>query len=120
MRALVPFNPFRELMSWHKDIDDLFNRFFSTPLLERDQDERMISWSPVAESYTKDGNHIVRLDLPGVDPKDVEVSVVDDTLVIKGERKRATESTEKDYHYSETSYGRFERRLSLPKGVEGG
>lgn len=60
----------------------------------------------------------MRLDLPGVDPKDVEVSVVDDTLVIRGERKTAQELKEKEYQYRETAYGRFERRLGLPKGVD--
>ena len=43
---------------------------------------------------------------------------MDDTLVIRGERKTAQELKEKDYHYRETAYGRFERRLGLPKGVD--
>lgn len=118
MRALVRFNPFREVMNWHKDIDDLFNRFFATSPLDGEEEGLATAWSPAAESYTKDGQHIVRLDLPGVNPKDVEVSVTDNTLLIQGERKASQEKTEKDYHYRETSYGRFERRLTLPKGVD--
>ncbi|MFQ5853290.1 MAG: Hsp20/alpha crystallin family protein [Candidatus Binatia bacterium] len=111
MRALIPWNPYQGLMSWHNDIDDIFNRFFSPTETER--------WFPPAETFSKDGRQIVRLDLPGVDPKNVEVSVVDDTLIIKGERKSSDEVKEKHYHYRETSYGKFERRLALPKGVDG-
>jgi len=54
--------------------------------------------------------------VPGVEPGEVEVSVLNDT--IKGERKRLDEVKEKDYHYTETAYGSFERRLALPKGIE--
>jgi HSP20 family protein len=44
--------------------------------------------------------------------------VLNDTLTIKGERKRSNEVKEKDYHYTETSYGSFERRLALPQGID--
>ncbi|HWP56835.1 MAG TPA: Hsp20/alpha crystallin family protein [Candidatus Acidoferrales bacterium] len=118
MFGLIPWNPYQELMSWHRDIDELFNRFFPSSGLEREQQGAAISWFPAMETFTKDGHQFVRLDLPGVDPKDVEVSVVNDTLVIRGERKRSQELTEKDYHYRETAYGRFERRLSPPAGVD--
>ena len=49
---------------------------------------------------------------------EVEVSVLNDALTIKGERKRSNELKEKDYHYTETAYGRFERSLALPKGID--
>ena len=60
----------------------------------------------------------IRADVPGVDPNEVEVSVLDDALTLKGERKRSNEVKEKDYHYSETAYGRFERTFALPKGID--
>lgn len=121
MTTLIPWNPFRELTSWHRDIDDLFNRLFYSFPFERGLDEMAIAprWSPAAESFTKDGMHVVRLDLPGVDPKDIEVSMAEDTLIIRGQRKSSEEVKEKDYRYKETYYGRFERRLALPKGVDG-
>ena len=75
--------------------------------------------SPAVETFSKDGQQILRLDLPGVKPKEVDVSVVDDTLIIRGERKNANEIKEKDRYYKETAYGKFERRLALPKGVDG-
>jgi HSP20 family protein len=121
MTTLMPWNPFRELTSWHRDIDELFNRVFSSFPFERGLEAMAIvpGWLPAVESFTKDGMHVVRLDLPGVDPKDIEVSMVEDTLIIRGQRKSSEEFKEKGYHYKETDYGRFERRLALPKGVDG-
>jgi HSP20 family protein len=119
MTALMPWNPFREMTSWHRDIDELFNRLISNFPFERETEEMVPGWLPAAESFTKDGMHTVRLDLPGVDPKDMDVSVVDNTLIISGQRTRSEEVKEKDYRYRETGYGRFERRLALPRGVDG-
>jgi HSP20 family protein len=115
---LVPWSPFQELMSWHRDIDDLFDRFFSSPQSEQEQETRLVNWVPSVETLSKDGQYVVRLDVPGVDPKDVEVSVQENNLIIKGERKSSHETKEKDYHYREAAYGRFERRLALPQGVD--
>ncbi|MFQ5681692.1 MAG: Hsp20/alpha crystallin family protein [Candidatus Binatia bacterium] len=119
MRELIHWNPFRELASWHTDIDDLFSGGFPSPVTKRGAEPLGAEWLPAVETFSKDGKQILRLDLPGVEPKDVEVAMVDDTLIIKGERKSSDEVKEKDYHYRETSYGRFERRLALPNGVDG-
>ena len=60
---------------------------------------------------------MVRADVPGLDPKDIEISVLHDVLTIKGERKAGREVKEKDYLRREVSYGSFERRMSLPEGA---
>lgn len=114
-------NPFRELMSWHRDIDELFNSLFSSFPYERELREMTIMPGrvPAVESFIKDGMLVVRVDLPGVDPKEIEVSMAEDTLIIRGQRKSSEEVKEKDYRYKETYYGRFERSLALPKGVDG-
>jgi HSP20 family protein len=116
MRSLVTWNPYQELSNWHRDIDDLFRRFF--PGDSEETQSSMTSWLPTMEAFERDGHFVVRADVPGVDPKEVEVTVVNDALMLKGERKRLNEVKEKDYHYSETAYGRFERRLALPQGVD--
>jgi HSP20 family protein len=117
MRSLTTWNPFQELSNWHRDIDDLFRRFFPGDNEETNQ-YSMTGWLPAMEAFERDGKYIIRADVPGVEPTEVEVSVLNDTLTVKGERKRTNEVKEKDYHYSETAYGRFERRLALPKGVD--
>jgi len=117
MRNLVTWNPYQELSNWHRDIDDLFRRFFPGDNEENHQPS-MTGWLPAMEAFEKDGQYVIRADVPGVDPNEVEVSVLDDALTLKGERKRSNEVKEKDYHYSETAYGRFERTFALPKGID--
>ena len=106
---LEPSTMFRELGSLHSDLDTLFGSVFGS----RDVDTTA-DWAPRVESFVKDDVLNVRVDLPGVDPKAVEVSLDDDVLTIRGERKsERTEAT-----YREVSYGRFERRIRVPDGVE--
>ena len=73
---------------------------------------------PAVESYTQNGDLHVRVALPGVDPKDVEVSVMDGVLTIRGERKDATAQKETGYFMREVTYGAFERNLVLPEGID--
>ena len=78
---LMKWNPSQESSSWHRDIDDLFDRFFG-----RSQTS-LGGYVPRIETYRKDNEYVVRLDLPGVDPKDVQVHVEGNVLTISGERK---------------------------------
>ena len=116
MKSLVPSNLYPELATWHRDIDNLFGRFFSDGGEEMAQ--ALMNWSPLMDVFERDGQYIVRADIPGVNPREVDVSVVNDTLVIQGERKKSDEVKEKNYRLTETAYGRFERRLALPRGID--
>ena len=117
MRSLVTWNPSQELSNWHRDIDDLFRRFFPGDDEETNRTS-MTGWLPATEAFERDGQYVIRADVPGVEPNQVEVSVLNDALTIKGERKHSNEVKEKDYHYTERAYGRFERSLALPKGID--
>lgn len=67
----------------------------------------------------EEGNRIiVEADLPGIDEKDIAVTFTDGVLTIKGERKNEREEKKDDYHIAERSFGRFERSLRLPDGVD--
>jgi HSP20 family protein len=105
---LMRRNPAQELSNWHRDIDDLFGRFLGRP------ETSLGGWVPRIKTYRKDNEYVVRLDLPGVDPKDVQVHAEGNVLSISGER----ETEEKGQEYQETSYGKFERIVTLPQGVE--
>jgi HSP20 family protein len=105
---MIRWNPAEELSSWHRDIDDLFGRFFGR------HESSMGSWVPRIETSRKENEYVVRLDLPGVDPKDVHVQAEGHLLSVAGERK----TEEKESDYQETYYGRFERTMTLPQGVE--
>jgi HSP20 family protein len=105
---LMKWNPTEELTNWHRDIDDLFDRFF-----ER-RDNPVGNWVPRMETYRKDSEYVIRVDLPGVNPNDVHVHAEGNVLIITGERK----GEERGPEYRETFYGKFERQIALPHGVE--
>jgi len=121
MKSLIRWDPFRmrewdpfsDLRSMRFDMDRLFNRF-----LGEAPGERTALWMPSIESYTKDGKLVVKAELPGVDPKDLDVSITERELVIKGERKSEKDTKEENYAYREIVYGSFERRFTLPEGVK--
>jgi HSP20 family protein len=76
------------------------------------------TYLPHLDVYEKNGNLVVKADLPGAKPEDVEVTVEDGDLIIKGERKAEKEVNEKDYYRMERSYGSFYRRQPLPEGTK--
>ena len=73
---------------------------------------------PPWEGRIDNGIYIIQLSLPGVDPKDVNVSLMNNVLTVKGERKADHDSTGKDYFIREVAYGAFERSFELPEGVD--
>jgi HSP20 family protein len=114
MKALTPWRPFGELSTLHHEIDDLFARFFG------EGEERWMRpfdrFTPSVESFLRGDELVVRADLPGIDPKEVELALEGDYLTIKGERRVVDEGRRGD-GYREVSYGRFERTLRLPAGI---
>ena len=116
MRALTLWRPSYELSTWHNEIDTFFDRFFNgDPWRTRPFEGNRV---PAIESFLREEDLVVRADLPGIDPKNVELEVDGNRLTIKGERKAVDESKEGEPHYREVSYGRFERSLALPDGVD--
>jgi HSP20 family protein len=114
MRALTPWRPFSEVSTLRSEIDNLFSRFFEDEEWFPRLAEHPVV--PAVETFMREGTLVVRADLPGIDPKKVELSVEGDRLSIKGERDEVKES--KDHLYREVRYGRFERTLALPPGVD--
>ena len=114
---LVPWRPFGgELSSLRREMDNLWNRFFGeTPLARRLGEEW---WPSVDVSEIKD-NLIVKAELPGLDAKDVDVSISGDVLTIKGEKKREEEEKDEHHRYVERYYGSFQRSFRLPSNVKG-
>lgn len=115
MGALMPWRPLREMQRLNR-------------LLER-MNERMARewpWSagegggayqaPV-ECVVRDNNLVVRADVPGMEPNDIEVSLLGNVLTIKGERKSKEANGKGDYLRREIAYGAFERRLTVPEGA---
>ena len=111
MRELQPWRPFSDLERWARSFETRFPRFFE------DFEEVGELKLPI-ESYIKDGNVVVRADVPGLDPKDIDVSVLGNVLMIKGERKDEQEVKKENYFRREVTYGAFERHATLPEGAQ--
>lgn len=112
MGAILPWRPFRELEQMMRRFDSPFRLFEE---LDAGRSEALF---PALESFVKDGNLIIRADVPGMEPKDIEVSILSNVLTVKGERRSESEVKKEDYLRREVSYGSFERRMTLPEGCD--
>ena len=117
MNAMLRWSPTRQF-HFHHDVDSLFGRFFGEATDEVAQ--RPSSWRPAAEGRLEDGIYVIQLALPSVDPKDVEVSLMDNVLTVKGERKADHDTAGEDYFIREVAYGAFQRNFALPQAVDPG
>lgn len=72
---------------------------------------------PTTDVYARNGSLVVKVDLPGVEPKDIHVKVFEGELTVTGERKADKEIREEGYYRKETTYGFFERHMNVPKGI---
>jgi len=115
-RAMRVWDPFDEMRTMQRDMDRLFARLLGPE--KAIEGGRIGLWMPSIESYTKEGKLFIKAELSGVDPKDLDITINDRELVIKGERKAEKDEKEKDYTYHEISYGSFERRFVIPEGVK--
>jgi HSP20 family protein len=113
--ALVPWKPFDELTSFRREMDRLWDRFFSErPAL--DMLEK--GWEPTMDITETKSDLIVKAELPGIDPKEIDISLTGDTLTIKGEKQQEKEEKEENYYRIERSYGIFSRTIKLPVTVQ--
>jgi HSP20 family protein len=115
MTTMMHWSPFTPKFHLHH-VEDLFPRFFDGATDEATQPAA--SWLPAVEGRLEDGTYVIQFALPGVNPKEVEVSLMDNTLTVKGERKANHDSTGKDYFVREVAYGAFQRSVTLPEGVD--
>ena len=124
MRSLLPWRrqeenewqPFRELEEWHRNVDDLFSRFMARTPFAVGSGRTRARGRPSMETLTKNGDLVVRLDLPGVHPKEVDISVSGDVLTVKAERKYKEEKKrEGKRSHEEIAYGSLERSLEFRK-----
>jgi HSP20 family protein len=113
--AIVRFEPFRDLLTSQREYVRLLKEAFSPMSGETEVSTR--SWAPPVDIYETEDAIVLKAELPGIDPKDVEVRVEDNTLYLKGERNYEKEVNEQNYHRIERSYGSFARSFSLPNSI---
>jgi HSP20 family protein len=117
MSFLEKWNPSRELERFRHEFEDLFERFgFERGGLLKDS--QSIPIRPPIESYVEGDKFTVRVELPGVDPKDVDIKVAGGILTVKGAHEQKTETKKRDFFLREIRYGSFERSIPLPEGMK--
>jgi HSP20 family protein len=126
IRNLVPFgkkslpakredeNPFAIL---RQEMDAMFDNFFRSFDMEPFE-SRLGAFTPKVDVVESDKEMKITAELPGIDEKDIDVSLQNDMLTIKGEKKEETEDKGKDYYRMERSYGSFSKTIALPIEVE--
>lgn len=113
----------RELIKWSPTVSSLqdeMNRVFDRFFRGWDLSELGIetgAWVPVDLSETAD-KVIVKVEVPGVDPKEINISIQNNTLLIKGEKKEEKEEKGKTFYRIERRYGSFSRSIDLPSSVD--
>jgi len=96
-------------------LSELLERFWKDDLSTTEL--AFAGWEPRVDISEKDGQMIIKADIPGVDEKKLDVQVVNNVLTISGEREEKVEKKEQNYHRIERSYGSFSRSIELPETV---
>lgn len=115
--AITKWDPFRDIIMLRDKMNRLFEDLVSSPKFE-ETDLIQSTWSPAVDIYETENELVLTAELPGVEEKDVEIKVEDNTLSLKGERKFEKETREENYHRIERAYGSFYRSFSLPNYVD--
>ena len=107
------------LNRFRSEMESLFDRFFEEPWTAFDRTfSSSGAWAPSLDVTDGEKEVIVKAELPGVDPKDVEISVLGHTLTLSGEKKNEREEKGQGFYRSECEYGSFRRQIQLPEGVD--
>ena len=114
--AIVRFDPFRDLAV----LQDRMNRLFNEAYTPRQSDDLMSrgTWTPPVDIYEVEGALVLKAELPDMRREDIDVSVENNMLTIRGERKLEHEIKQESFHRIERAYGNFVRSFSLPNTVD--
>jgi HSP20 family protein len=106
------------LADLRREMDRLFENFFGGWDEGEESPGALAAWSPSVDVEETEREVTVRAEVPGVDPKDIDVRVLDDQLTVAGEKKETTEKREGNVYRRESHYGSFRRTVRLPAGVD--
>ena len=119
-RELTPWHtPLRHLNAMQRDMNALFSRFFGEGEQAGDSwKSDTAGYVPQIESWVQENALHIKADLPGINPKDIEVTVEGNRLTLRGERKTEQEEQKDRYFHREVRYGSFERTFTVPDGIK--
>jgi HSP20 family protein len=113
---ITRYDPWRTMDDWRQEVDRMFH-----PLLQRGDDTSRVvggEWAPAVDIKEEDDRYVIRADIPGVKPDDVEVTMENGVLTIRGERKFEETEERENFKRIERSHGIFYRRFSLPDNTD--
>src|SRR5713101_6196991 len=117
MTVLTRWEPFREFST----LQDRMNRLFRESYNEgQDQSLTTSSFAPAVDVYEDEHNVSLKIEVPGIDEKDIDVRIENNTLTVHGERKIEKEEKEENFRRVERQYGEFTRSFTLPSSVDPG
>jgi len=125
-KAIIASTPFTFMRRFATDMERLFEEFegsrfpgfFGREFFPFTREFEDVTWIPEIEVLRKNGDFIVRADLPGMKKENVEVEINGNMLTLSGERKDEKEEKREGYYRSERSYGTFYRQIPLPEGAK--
>lgn len=107
-RSADPLHRFRS------EMENVFDRFFDSPMSPWSEPFGPGGWMPSLDMSETDTHVVVRAEVPGVDPKDIDISVSGNILTVSGEKKETTEQKGESWHHTERRFGSFRRSMQLP------
>src|SRR5262245_32789853 len=130
-RGAGPISPFERMRRFAEEIDRVFDEFGlgygrrlpgvltrAHELIRREAGLIPADWSPRVDVSERDGQFLIRADLPGLSKDDLKVDLTDEMVTIRGERKQEKKEQREGYSYSECNYGNFYRAIPLPEGAD--
>ena len=111
--AITRWDPFRDVVALQNRVNSLFR-----DMTEGDSPMAAASFVPAVDVYEDETKVLLKLEVPGIEEKDLEVSIENSTLTVKGERKFEKEEKEENFHRIERRYGSFYRSFTLPTTVD--
>lgn len=115
--AIVRWDPFDAFLGAQDDLNRLFRSGWLRGTPSGSAQSQLGAWAPAIDIYETEGSLVVEAEVPGVDPKDISVTLDDDVLSVSGERKLEKEVKEENYHRVERAYGSFQRSIRLPSDL---
>lgn len=112
--ALIRWEPFREIESLQREM----NRLFDSLAPSENEDLTSVAFVPAAEMHETPHSIELRLEIPGMEAKDIDVRVTEQAIAISGERRSETKTEQNGMTRSEFRYGKFQRVIPLPSRVQ--
>ena len=116
--AIVRWEPFRDLLSLQERMNRLFEESARGIGRGQEEDWSVGAWAPAVDIFEQGSDVVLKAELPGIEPKDVDIRIENNILTLRGERKVDHEVKKESYHRVERSYGTFTRSFTLPSTVD--